>query len=453
MEGLKERFEHYGKYPRRAYRQFPAGWVSSMDAPVVMVASRMLYEVTGDEKWHDFVKELSQYVTKDISEEGFNFHLGEKEIWPLEYAQKNLTFNDAEFVLNGSLVGYLSIYMIAEVEKDDSLMKYLECVERAYEKMFPKYPYSNYTWTKYALHPPVICPVHYAFFEWELFGALSKLTGNPMFERELSYRTACLKNVLKPQFKNIDGEICFIIHRACPPHPYMIDCHPSKLVFYDGNDREVASYEENRNGHRDSMELFKEGEFLFGEVPSEAVRYAYFRSDAGIEIFGGNIEAKDFVTGSDVTKICGYALRVENDAQVLDNGDIHIANNLSEKLEGTLIYDLHSAEELDDKYLYGIEIENLTDMELKDGLIIRDSNAGATRYYTPLFPGKNLVVFNILGLRDLDRIKKINRIDLRLYTNENNVDGICRVGRILRFKDLFEFREYRMNSDYEIPPQ
>lgn len=454
MERMKAIFDRNGNFPRPAYKIMGEGWVSSMDAPTVMVASRMLYEITKDEKWHDFVKVLAAYVVKEISEGGFNFRLDEEDaIWPLEYAEKDIPYDKAYFVLNGSLCGFVGTFIVASVEQDDVLKGYLERVGKGYEKMLFKFPYERYTWTNYMLHPITVCTPHYVMYEWQLFYSLVHLTKAPLFQNEFEYRTACLKSVLKPQFKQLDGKTWFIIHRACAPHPYLIDCYPSKIVFYDVNNQEIGSYMESRNGGRGFEDTFAAGEFLFGEVPEGAVRYAYFREDLGYEIFSGDIRgAEDFVNESDSMRVCEYILRVENDAEALSNGDIHIANNLSEKLEGTLIFELRNIEKLDDNYLYGIEIENLMDMELSEGVIIRGTNA-ATRYYPSLYPGKNLVLLNILGFRDLNKIDMIKRIDLRLYTNNKNVDGICRVGRILRFKDLFELREYRMNSGYEIPLQ
>ena len=65
------------------------------------------------------------------------------------------------------------------------------------------------------------------------------------------------------------------------------------------------------------------------------------------------------------------------------------------------------------------------------------------------------MLFNILGFRNLDttNLNDIRRIDVRLYTNTKAVDGTIRTGRLLRFKDLFDFREYRMTSEYEIPAE
>ena len=51
-------FYHYGYFPRPAYKSLDYGWVSCMDAPVVGVASQMLYEITGDEKYEQFVRDV-----------------------------------------------------------------------------------------------------------------------------------------------------------------------------------------------------------------------------------------------------------------------------------------------------------------------------------------------------------------------------------------------------------
>ena len=78
---------------------------------------------------------------------------------------------------------------------------------------------------------------------------------------------------------------------------------------------------------------------------------------------------------------------------------------------------------------------------------------GASRYLRPLRPGKNLVLFNILGFANIDTLKNLNRIDLRIYTDRPESEGVLKLGNLLRFKNLFQLRDYRMYSAYEVCPQ
>lgn len=69
---MKNTFDRYGKFPRPEYKSqnLEYGWVSSMDAPTIMVASQMLYELTEDNIYADFVKNLQEYVVLTTEEGG-----------------------------------------------------------------------------------------------------------------------------------------------------------------------------------------------------------------------------------------------------------------------------------------------------------------------------------------------------------------------------------------------
>ena len=461
MTSMKNTFEKYGKFPRESYKTvgklFPEGWVSSMDAPRIMVASRMLYELTKDEQWNDFVKKLSVYVVKDISEGGFSLKVAEG-VWPLEYAKNNITYDESLFVLNGSLTGYLALYMMSEVDKDLGLDVYLRSVEQVYEKMFSKFYYENenFLWAKYMLHPPTVIPPHYMIYEKELFGALASVTGKDLFRREYKKLVHCLESVLKPQFKRVGSKVYFIIRRACPPHPYLIDCFPTRIEFYDNEGKRINQPYINGSKNMTNKDLqgFKAGEFLYGEVPENAMAYSYYRNDTGELLFKKDIVDTDFIKENDATQDLSFNLITINDAKLINDKKVLISGGLSEKTEATLICKLKNIEKLDMSCLYGIELENLSSMKLYMGLCLYDTDKkGTTRYYTPLNPGKNLVLFNIIGFPSIDKLKNFQRIDIRIYTNDSNTEGLCKMGKILRFRDMFALREYRKHSKYEISLQ
>lgn len=209
LENLKATYERWGNFPRPAYQNFEYGWVSSMDAPTIMLASQMLFELTGNEKWEAFVSELSEYISKDVKEGGFTVYFknskGEQMAWPLEYAEKSSTVDNSEFVLNGSLVGYLGIQITAGITDSDKLYSYTHKVKKAYTEYFIKYHYKDYDWTYYMLNPLVVNQPHYMIFEKQLFNAIKEIDNDPIFKKEYLHREKVLKNVLKPQFKNRGG--------------------------------------------------------------------------------------------------------------------------------------------------------------------------------------------------------------------------------------------------------
>lgn len=461
MTNIKKSFYNHGVFPRPFYKTaivLQDGWVSSMDAPTIMVASQMLYELTKDVQWKSFIEDLKKYVLKDINDGGFSLYAPfyiSNGIWPLEYAEKGLNEKQAMFVLNGSLVGYLGIKIIAELENDKNLRDYLKKVDIAYEKMFSDFAYRSYTWTKYMLYPPKVIPVHYLMFEYELFAALSCLSDNPLFKKELNYRKMCLQNALTLQFKKIDDKVNFILHRACRPHPYQIDSYGSKIKFFDKNNLEIKSFENNyKPVFNGDINNFKKGEFLHGVVPPNAVSYAYIRSDNNCVYFTEKINLRRDNIGISGIKVYDCKHMANNDAQFYNGGKVLIKKSLSAYKDARIYYILASPEILDDEYYYGIEVENKSKENLSCGLLLYDTeNCGVDRYWMPLKPGKNLVLFNILGFVEIDKLKNIKRIDLRIYTEGIKNDIVLRMGKLLRFKDLFELRKYRLKSDYEINPQ
>ena len=269
MENIRDTFHRNGKFPRPEYKQFSYGWVSSMDAPVIMLASQMLYEKTNDLKWKEFVDELVEYIVLPVEKGGYNLYYstkkGEKAVWPLEYADKNSTEINSQFVLNGSLTGYLSTKIVADIRRDKILLDYCEKVKLAYKDKFTEFHYEKYPWTYYMLNPKKVIPPHYIIFEVELLSAISKIDQDKIFEEELNFRRDALKSVLGLQFRESGEGIEWIIRRACAPHPYLIDIYASKIVFYDKKNKVLSSYENDISGSlAENRNRFSEGEWIQG---------------------------------------------------------------------------------------------------------------------------------------------------------------------------------------------
>lgn len=210
MEKFMDTWERYRKFPRPAYAEFDYGWVSSMDAPTIMVASHMLYELTGEEKYRLFIDDLIEYVVKDVSCEGFNVVIKPGEIWPLEYAALISDADNAKFVLNGSLVGYLGCRIISDFYRSGNLDKYIGAVERCYRNRLAQYRFEKYEWSRYMMNPETVIPPHYMIFEMKLFDAAYELTGRKFYKLEKEFRQSAIRNVLHLEFvetndKNVRG--------------------------------------------------------------------------------------------------------------------------------------------------------------------------------------------------------------------------------------------------------
>ncbi len=217
-------WENYNKFPRPAYAEFDDGWVSCMDAPTIMVASQMMFELTGEERYRKFVIVLKEYVRKAVSEGGFNLNMGNDTIWPLEYTAMSTNADDAYFVENGSIVGFIGCTIIADLYQDKELKEYLEKVAACYESRFQLYRYEKYDWSYYRLNPLTVIPPHYMIFEMKLFDAAYELTNLELFEKGKLFRQDAIKGVLQLEFTELEGgRVRYVMHRACAPHPYLID--------------------------------------------------------------------------------------------------------------------------------------------------------------------------------------------------------------------------------------
>ena len=68
--------------------------------------------------------------------------------------------------------------------------------------------------------------------------------------------------------------------------------------------------------------------------------------------------------------------------------------------------------------------------------------------------GKNLVVFDVRGFVDSDKLKNINSIWLRIYDNNMESDSVdIALGDFKVFSNYESFYRYVMTTDYKINPQ
>ena len=458
VDNLYATFERYGRFPRPVYKNFKYGWVSSMDAPTVMVASEMLYEVTNKEQYKVFVKSLSKYVTKSNMSGGYNLYsdgIEEKTfVWPMEYINQETTYEDAQWVLNGSLVGYLGVQIIADLYQDEDLLLYLENVRDTYRNMFEKFHYAKYPWSFYMLNPKTVIPPHYIIFEKQLLESMYEITPDPIFIEEIRYRETALKSVLKPQFQKMNDKILFIMRRACAPHPYLLDVYGTKIEFQDQDNNIINTYENSLSGIcGEDTDKFKKGEFLTGVVNTNAMTYTVYAIKGGIEeeLFSGTIEFNNNINDP----VVDYDIDISYDIHQINSSIFEISSNLSDKGEARITYELLPGEFKHSLNTYwGIEINNLSSHSSNMGAILYDSEGtGVTRYYTKLLPGKNLVLLSEIGFSEIDRLKDIKKISLRIFTAENSSNYLLEIGPLYRFTDMFNLKEYMYSNNIFISPQ
>lgn len=429
-----------------------------MDAPTIMLASQMIYEVTGNKRWDKFVKKLSEYIYSDVKNGGFTLYFKDsnngQSAWPLEYANTESTVENGIFVLNGSLVGYLGILIMADVTEDEDLAAYAKQVKNTYKDYFQKYHYNNYDWSYYSLNPLTVNQPHYMIFEKQLFNAIKNLDGDSMIQNEIEYRENALKSILEPQFKKIGNQTFFLIRRASAPHPYLIDIYQTRIEFLDKDNHVIETYHNSISGKSKNNKLrFQEGEFLAGAVPEDAVSYRIFaEKTAEVEekLFEDEIAAKERKTVEtyDILPDAFF------DSKLIHSNEILISSSLSEKTEGRISYTFPVPVNCSQENYYGIELNNLSENTFGVGCILYDSKGNSVkRSYTKLLPGKNLILLSEIGFSGIDKMVDLKDIVLRIYTNNEREDSLISTGKVYIFNDLFELKDYQDKSEYTITPQ
>ena len=455
MHSLMQTFERSGKFPRPPYKDYEYGWVTSMDAPVIMLASQMLFEVTEKQEYADFYQQLKSYVFLTTEEDGFNFALPDGCMWPLEYARKGATDKENYYVLNGSLVGYISLRALSLSDSDQELERYLSKVESAYKQRFDLFHMGN-SWSFYMLHPKTIIPVHYMIFEEKLFRAAYYLNGIDAFQEEYLFRRDALKRSLRMEAFEKDDGIAFYLLRASCPNFYHIDCYGTRLSFYDAEGRTIYSEDcYGSGGMADDPPLFYEKMFMSGTLPPESRPAGYqVYSLEGSQAFLLYEEPFSVCTDTGGEEELIWELKAARDAVLSPaEGEISISKDLDDKAEGDVIFHLLQPREKD-KSIYTFELDNKSEYTLTLGMIAYDDkNNGATRYYTPLLPGKNCIVICANSFPEIDDLENLSAFWLRIYDDIIAEDITVVPGEVHCFTSIAAYYSYIMSSPYRINPQ
>lgn len=452
MDSFIQTFNEYGNFPRPEYKaqNYKYGWVSSMDAPVIMLASQMLYEETKNKKYKQFINEIVPYCLKDVSEGGFNLKLSAGGIWPLEYARKSSTEQNSMFVLNGSMVGFVSVLGINTVLENKQLGEYIDSVIKAYKNM--NFHYANDEWTYYMLNSKTVIPIHYLIFEEKLFDAADYLTDDLYFKKEYYFRQGLLKKVLGIEFIIENGDTAsYYLHRACTPHCYQIDCYPTKVEFMNYAKEVVCTAECDVSGACDGYsDRFYEGMFLHGQIDTSECKYYRVLSNNGAGWYC-LFEESIFAHKPNIETINAYSVKYIFDAFDDQNGDVVLdPQRDAKKVEGDICYYFATPISLENNIIC-VELDNKSNISMTTRIEIFDRKGYASRYWTNLLPGKNVIAFSPEGFADLCNIKCIDNCRIRLYEGDTLVH--VSLGNVRIFSDNYNLYNYLSNSEYKIHPQ
>lgn len=454
MQSLMQTFERNGNFPRPPYKDYEYGWVTSMDAPVIMLASQMLFEVTEKQEYAEFYQRLKSYAFLTTEEGGFNFARSDGSIWPLEYAQKGATDKKNYYVLNGSMLGYICLRALSLSDSDQELERYLSKVESAYEQSFLQFHMGD-GWSFYMLHPKTIIPVHYMIFEEKLFRAAYYLNGIDDFREEYLFRRDALKRSLRLEAFEKDDGIAFFLLRASCPNFYQIDCYGTRLTFYDAEGRTIYSEDCYGSGEMaGDPQLFYEKMFMSGILPPESrpAGYQVYSLD-GTQAFLIYDEPFSVCTDTDGEEELVWELKAARDAVLQDKGKVSISKELDDKAEGDVIFRLSQPRDKDNS-IYAFELDNESEYTLTLGLIAYDDkHNGATRYYTSLLPGKNCIVICANSFPEIDDLENLSDFWFRIYDEKINEDITVVPGEMHCFTSIAAYYSYIMSSPYRINPQ
>lgn len=454
VTNLMDTYYRHGYFPRPKYENFDYGWVSCMDAPVILLASQMIYEITGDIQYKKFRDDLKEIILRRVPENGFIFE-DENNFWMFEYADKNTNPQNGKYVLNGSLVGYQALSMVARAIDDEDYLELCEKQLKSYKENLHKYWYKDDEWSYYMLNPKKVNPPHYMIFEKKLFESLYKIEKDPFFYKEALKRENALRQILPLYaFENDNNENILCLLRAAAPHPYLLDIYHTYIEILDANKSVIQTFYESRTGSI-SKEEFEKGMFMLGKLKDGATYYRIYASN-------GEKSEKYLLFESKIRKMkdADY-LKLTNTMEI--SGDLgekddllYLRKELSEDNKGIIKIDLDKPI-MKNVYSYiGIEIEMLNGNSVPVSIVFYDNNKnGITRYYTQLIKGKNLILLSYLGFIENENIQEISNIRIRLHTNnfQDDEEILLKVNNVILYNNAVEIYKYLCESEYKVNPQ
>lgn len=453
VDNLMSTYYRYGYFPRPQYDKYSYGWVSSMDSPVILLATQMLYEITGDKKYESYRDDLKELIMKTTKENGFIYNEGD-DFWMFEYADKNTDPITGYYVLNGSLVGYQALYMVANSIEDEDYIKLCEKQLKSYKKMCNQYWYVNEEWSYYMLNPKKVNPPHYLLFEKKLFETLYSIQGDEFFHEESTKRERALKGVLKLYSVKENGNRKFYLLRACAPHPYQLDIYQTELEILDEDKNVIQTFYESSTGTVGALE-FENGMFMTGNLKEEAVYYRIYS-------INGKYSDKYLIFESEIKNIdktnnekLNVAFNFSGDLKVSE-GSLRLDKNITDDTKGNVIIDFYKSVPKDVESYIGIEVEVKEGDKIPVSIVLYDvKGSGVVRYYTPLVNGKNLILLSFLGFVDSHEIDDISRVMIRLHSANisEKENYFININDVYNFNNSTEVHDYISHSEYKINPQ
>ena len=450
IDHYMELYYEYGYFPREPYEPVPGGgYVSSMDAPLLGVCCELAYERTGNDRYKEYLLDLIPYLILSTDQNGYVLKEDDNNWWPLEYAWKDVTEDNAWYVYNGSLYGMVSIELLKNCTNDSRLHELSNKAISAYKKHSKDFYYYNHDWCWYSLNGsegiPIINLSEKLFIEMRALSALYLLTHEQFYQEEYDRRVEIWSS-LYPVYKiekEKYSELYFL--RAGAPHPYYVDIYPTVLKIYDSKKELIETIESPS----------REAEFCYIKegVSCEAEFYELYAKINDISptlISKGELKS---IKETDISPIdLDYEYSFWGDCENFDGKTIYIDKELDVLEKSFISFKLDTIQKNTVESYWVFDVTNNTKDDFAIQVVLMDTEGRAiSRYLQTLKPGNNSLIFNYLGFKSSNQsIKNVETVQLDLIDNSlktNHAELV--LNEFLYCENTAQVVEYLSSKQYD----
>jgi len=422
-----------------AWNNIPAGWWSSMDMLLLPMTLLAVGNDTGNKKYIELAKEMVYRAVESPERGGSLWPDSGSGCWFSEYSWPGMTRDvDEYFVMNGHLYSLTALKIIANALNDTRLQRAFDCAEKGTKFLAEKFVPDG-EWPRYMLVPDTINPPHYVIFELIQLGGLYKLTGDSFYEEQRAKRSFILERQY-PIYKVTTKAGHFLFFSSIgAPHPYNPDLFATNLICRDTKGVAYKSLQTGSADHwRNNFKIMEIGNNAIRSCDLYSVRddgteYKVYTTDQFVEIAQ---ESPSSLT---------YHTEVSLDAYNDIDGNIWIdpARRFSTGEESSYldtegrITMQFAPQILSDRSMFAFEIE--PDSDIKIGILFWQGDHVISRYYPTIHKGKNnLVAISHLGFDGAYAINAVDRITIRIYTDNLQNKATVNLGRLFFLKNQYE---------------
>ncbi len=399
------------------YKEFEAGeWWSAMANSVIALSYLEGFSQSQDSAYYEEYELAKNSLFASTAEKGCRLTLSDSALWYLEYASKESTIDNGNFVLNGFLFALLGVKQMADLTQDQELYQYYQQGVNAFKGYAEEYYYRTNDWTYYKLNPITIEPPHYAVFDILLMRSLLTIdsTNAELWKTEISRRANIISRAY-PVFKTSDSTLYFSM--VGPPHPYWVDTYPLQLDVRYNDGAMQSYYMKNPRDHSMSLE---ERALHTITIDSEKLvdRVDVYAQYGSVSILLYTTDSLQLTTNKEVFK-SEFKKRSDNISQ--------------EGIDWTLLdtstsnFQIHTwlpASEISRGKYYGFTFNPSFEVSAIRLLLLPKSGEGAERYYqVPVTNQDNFILFHLTGFKNIDQvlIQDSTEVEMRLMVYPKSV--------------------------------